>query len=456
MNDAPPKPAKPRKRGIIKKFLPRTLFGRSLLILITPVLLTQVIVAFIFFDRHWGKMTSRLGYGIAGEIAVLSKMVEEEPDKKAVDRVLAFAAQNLDLLASFDKGAKIESEGNIVHGASVWEDMITQTMMRELDNQLLTPFSLSLDFQEKWFHVAVQLDKGVLNVSFPQRRLFSTSTYIFLLWMIGSSLVLLVIAIIFMRNQIRPIRKLAAAAERFGKGRDVATFKPEGAREVRQAAQAFIDMHRRIKRQVEQRTAMLAGVSHDLRTPLTRLKLQLAMLPDSSDMQSMRKDIQDMENMIGGYLDFVRGEGDEQAVLTDLSELLNACVASAGRQGIKVETDIERGIYLMLRPMAFERCLGNILGNAGRYASHAWLRARVHDGKVEITVEDDGPGIAADYYDDVFKPFYRLDSSRNADTGGVGLGLPIAMDIVHGHGGKIWLERSTKHGGLKVIIRLPL
>ncbi len=317
------------------------------------------------------------------------------------------------------------------------------------------PFTLDIDFQEKWVKVSVQINDGVLDITLPGRRLFSSSGYIFLLWVIGSSLLLLMIAVIFMRNQIRPIRKLAIAAERFGKGRDMLSFKPTGAREVRQAAEAFLDMHQRIRRQIEQRTAMLAGVSHDLRTPLTRLKLQLEMMESTPDIQAMKTDIQEMQTMLEGYLEFVRSESDEPVLYTNINLLLNKITDAAKRQNIAITKQSDEDINIMIRPMGFERCLNNLITNAGKYADHVWLFAAIEDKKLTIIVEDDGPGIPEDQYESVFKPFYRVDSSRNLKTGGVGLGLAISMDVVHAHGGKIWLDKSDK-GGLKVCIKLPL
>lgn len=274
--------------------------------------------------------------------------------------------------------------------------------------------------------------------------------------MIGASLILLAIAILFMRNQIRPIRRLAIAAERFGKGQGVPTgFKPEGAKEVRQAAQAFLDMHERIRRQMEQRTTMLAGISHDLRTPLTRMKLQTAMMGDSPDVDALKTDIQDMERMIAAYLDFVRGEGEEQNEYCDLHEILQRVVMNAKRQEIEIEFDVKGDLSLSVRPVAFERCLNNIISNAKKYAnSRVWIAARRLHEIIEITVDDDGKGVPEEKMNDVFRPFYRVEASRNL-TGGVGLGLPIAQDIVHSHGGKIWLEKSNR-GGLRVVIHLPV
>ncbi|GJL85364.1 MAG: ATPase [Micavibrio sp.] len=440
----------------IKRLLPKTLFARSLLILVMPVLLIQLITTFVFFDRHWNRMTSRLAFAVSGEIATIALQIENDPSPENVRNISSYTASSLDLLIGFDKGAILEIDPVDNKGA-VWGSMVAETLDNEIRNHMDRPFLLDADFEEKWMEVTIQLENGVLSVSLPQRRLFSSSSYIFLIWMIVVSIILLAIAVLFMRNQIRPIRRLAIAAERFGKGRDVHAYKLEGASEVRQAGQAFLDMRKRIQRQITQRTEMLAGVSHDLRTPLTRMKLQLAMLGDSPDVDAMKNDLSEMERMIEGYLEFVRGEGGEQVSMVNLADLLQKVAVSSKRQGRDLTLAGSEDINMMLRPMAFERCLTNLVNNAGKYADHVWIAARnIEDGgKIEITVDDNGPGIPEDKYEDVFKPFYRVDSSRNVATGGVGLGLPIAMDIVHSHGGKIWLEKSGQ-GGLRVTIHLPV
>lgn len=442
-------------RRHLKKVLPRTLFGRSLLILVIPVLLIQIITTFVFFDRHWNKMTDRLAFAVAGEIAIIADQIEQGVSEDAIKKMSGYAAQSLHLLVSYEQdGVWKEQE---TKEAGRHSSSLEKVLAKAIEFQVRRPFRIEVDLQEKWIAIAIALDNGVLYVSSPQRRLFSSSGYIFLLWMIGASLVLLAIAILFMRNQIRPIRRLAVAAERFGKGQGVpAGFKPEGAREVRQAAQAFLDMHDRIRRQMEQRTTMLAGISHDLRTPLTRMKLQTAMMGDSPDVDALKTDILDMERMIAAYLDFVRGEGEEQNEYSDLAEILRRVVMNAKRQEIDTELDVKGDLSLSVRPVAFERCLNNIISNAKKYAnSRVWIAARRLHEIIEITVDDDGKGVPEEKMGEVFKPFYRVESSRNPMTGGVGLGLPIAQDIVHSHGGEIWLEKSNR-GGLRVVIHLPI
>lgn len=441
----------------IKKFLPRTIFGRSLLIMIMPVLLLQAITTYIFFDNHWAKMTSRLSFAVAGEIAIMAEVIEGPEGIAQIDGLSRYAAQHLDLLISYTPGETIAAnmpERNDV-GWRRW--VIIQSLSRELGNKVRRPFALTVEGEEKWVDVRVQLDDGVLLVSLPQRRLFSSSSYIVILWMVGSSVILLSIAILFMRNQLRPMRRLAVVAERFGRGLDVPTsFKPEGAREVRQAAQAFLDMHERVKRQITQRAAMLAGVSHDLRTPLTRMRLQVAMLPEGPDAEALKQDIVDMELMITAYLDFAKGESGEQPVRSDLRQMLERIAAGMKRQGADIQLEMEHELSLQLRPVAFERGLTNIVANARKYALHIWISARhIDDGAhVEILVDDDGPGIPPELREEVFKPFVRVEPSRNVATGGVGLGLPIARDVVHAHGGQIWLEESPR-GGVRAVIHLP-
>jgi two-component system osmolarity sensor histidine kinase EnvZ len=438
-------------KSFIKNILPRTLFGRSLLILITPVLLIQIITTFVFFDNHWDKITRRLAYAVAGEIAIISDQIEKDASEENIKTIAGYVAGNLNLLMSFKNEATLPNIND-----NEINSVVAKTLAAELKSKVRRPYLINVDIQEKWIEVIIQLENGVLLVSLPQRRLFSSSGYIFILWVISSSIILLAIAILFMRNQIRPIRRLAVAAERIGKGRDIpSSFKPEGAYEIRQASRAFLDMHHRIRRQIQQRTAMLAGVSHDLRTPLTRMKLQAEILGNSSDIDALKSDINDMEHMIEAYLDFAKGEGSEKPESSNIASMMGSIISQAKRQGANIHLSCDESINIQLRPLAFKRCISNLISNARKYANTIWVDVSKMEKSIQVIVEDDGPGIKKELYDEVFKPFVRGEPSRNKTTGGVGLGLPIAQDIVHAHGGQIWLERSNK-GGLKVVIQLPL
>jgi two-component system osmolarity sensor histidine kinase EnvZ len=304
------------------------------------------------------------------------------------------------------------------------------------------------------FQVEVPVNGGVLSAIVPRKRLTTPTTYIFILWMIGSSLVLLVVAAIFLRNQVKSLRRLAAAADGFGKGRPVAFSKIEGALEVRQAAAAFIQMRDRIQRQIRQRTEMLAGVSHDLRTPLTRMKLELELLGDNPIVAELKSDVVEMERLVQLYLDFARGEGTETPVETDIAPLIEDLAATQRRQGTQLSLDQPAELVVPIRPNALRRCLGNLIANGARYGTHVWLTSRSVDDGVDILVDDDGPGIPLNERDHVFQPFIRLDSSRNPSTGGIGLGLTIARDVARSHGGDVRLETSPQ-GGLRARVHLP-
>lgn len=441
----------------LKPYLPRSLMGRSLLILIMPVLLIQVFSTFMFFDRHWNRLADRLAYAVAGEIGLIEKraLALEVLNAETMQAFATIAQRHLQLLISYEPDTILQE----VDYKGVGFDrrsFIYKTLTRALSDQLDNEYTVNVDGKEKWVEVAIQFPDGVLYVATPERRLFSSSSYIFVLWMIGSSVVLLTIAILFMRNQIRPIRRLAIAAERLGRGEEMSSrFKPEGAREIRQAGRAFIEMSDRIRRQIEQRAAMLAGISHDLRTPLTRMKLEVSMLGNEDEIKALQKDIHDMERMINAYLEFTRDEGGEETERVDITYMLTELAANIRREGLEAHTDIEKLYMLRVRPLAFQRCLNNLASNARKYgAENVWISTEVAEKHLYIHLDDDGPGIADDKLDEVFKPFYRIDPSRNPETGGVGLGLPIVQDIIHRHGGRVVLGKSPQ-GGLRATIVMP-
>jgi two-component system osmolarity sensor histidine kinase EnvZ len=294
----------------------------------------------------------------------------------------------------------------------------------------------------------------VLRVFVRRSQAYASNTHIFLIWMVGTSLVLLMIAVPFLRNQIRPILTLAEAAESFGKGRPMPDFRPRGAEEVRRAGVAFVQMRERIERQIEQRTAMLTGVSHDLRTILTRFKLQLALTGSKAGAEALNQDVEDMQSMLEGYLAFARGEMTEDAGRVDLQACFDKLGEEARLRKRKLTAVISGSHEVVVRPNAFTRLISNIVSNAFRYARTIEINAEHGDGMLVMTIDDDGPGIPAEKREHVFKPFVRLDEARNLDASGTGLGLSIARDIARSHGGDIALEDSPL-GGLRAIIKVP-
>ncbi|KPF84506.1 ATPase [alpha proteobacterium AAP38] len=433
--------------------VPATLFARSMLIMMTPVVLAQAIATFVFYDRHWDTMTNRLANSVAGEIALVIEQLSRDGDEKAREETLSMAARHTDILFTWTGGEVLDDPPARLYSG------LEETLGQALDDRVRRPWRINSNVAHKWIEIRVQMPDGVLSVLSPERRLYSFTSYLFIIWMLGSSLVLFSIATLFMRNQIRPIRRLAVAADAFGKGRDISDFRPEGAVEVRQAAHAFLLMRDRIRRQIAQRTEMLAGVSHDLRTPLTRMKLQLAMMPDMAEVEEIKADVAEMQVMIDGYLSFARGDGEEEERQVDLSLLLAEIAGNARREGARLTLDpmVTQGeaVVLPLRLLSLRRCLTNLIGNAARYGRHVWLSLERRGNFVEILIDDDGPGIPEDQRDAVFRPFHRLEPSRNQKTGGVGLGLTIARDIARRHGGDILL-RDSPQKGLRAVVRLPL
>jgi len=387
---------------------------------------------------------------VAGDIAAVIEAMQIDPSPAHYARIFGIAQNKMQMKIVFRPDARLPDSPILIR-----HNLVDEKLSAALASFVGRKFLIDTRSREKEVEVQVQLDDGVLHVELPRRRLFSSTTYVFILWMVGTSLILFAVATVFMRKQVRPIRRLADAAEAFGKGRDVPDFRPEGATEVKQAAGAFVVMRDRIKRQIAQRTEMLAGVSHDLRTPLTRMKLELALLGDSPDAEGLKADVAEMERMLNGYLAFARGEGTEQTVDTDLTALIEDVVGNARREGASVELTAEPQMVVPLRPDAFRRCLSNLVANAQRYARRVAVAAVRRGGAIEITVDDDGPGVPPERREDVFRPFFRLDPSRNPETGGIGLGLTIARDVARSHGGDLTLDESP-FGGLRARVRLPV
>jgi len=436
---------------VIKRFLPKSLLGRSILIIVIPLILLQLVSAFVFYESHWNKVSQALARGVVGDIAAVIDLLAQNKTTEGREAVLELAATRFALEAQVLEGEVLLNSKNNNIGVGVVESVLFNLMKESINK----PFKIDANRINKHVVILVQLPIGILEVILNRKRIFSSTTYIFVLWMVGTAMILFGVATTFMRNQVRPIRRLAAAADDFGKGRDTPKFKPEGASEVRQAASAFISMRDRIQRQISQRTDMLAGVSHDLRTPLTRMKLELEMKFGENEIKDLKEDILEMEHMLEAYLAFARGDGDEVPKLSDLSAMIEDIVRQIKRKGAAVDFHTEGRIQVFVKPNALKRCVSNLLENANRYAEHVSVKIGKRGDAAEITVDDDGSGILEKFHEDVFKPFYRIESSRNSETGGVGLGLSIARDIVRGHGGDIYLSDSPA-GGLRARLILPL
>jgi two-component system osmolarity sensor histidine kinase EnvZ len=429
--------------------LPRTLLGRSLLIILIPLVIVQAVALMIFYGSHLDLISRRLSGAVASEIAYAVDMMRHFPGEENATWIKAQAQRRFFLKINIRENAVLPHVPRVNILGPMDEDLA-----HALREKLRLPFITDWTSDPRNVFIQLQLPEGVLEVEVPRKRLYASTIYVFVLWLVGSSLLLFAIAALFMRNQVRAIRRLAAAAEAFGMGRDTGgPIKPEGATEVRQAAAAFNRMQERIRRFLAQRVEMLAGVSHDLRTPLTRLRLALEMMPareeTAQDLSEMKADVEEMERMVGGYLAFARGESAEQAKPVDIGVVLEEVAAGARRTGAQVTVDAPAALTLSLRAGAVRRAITNLVDNAMRHARHVTLAAARHGRSVLVTVDDDGPGIPPDRRESVFRPF------ESSAAGGTGLGLTIARDIVRAHGGEIVLEDSPL-GGLRARIRLPV
>jgi two-component system osmolarity sensor histidine kinase EnvZ len=428
--------------------LPKGLYARSLIIIIAPVVLLQSVVAYTFMERHWQLVTRRLSSAVTADIAALIDIYESYPQDRNAATLSRIAAERLKLDVDILQDAELPQAG-----PKPFFSILDQALTDELSRQISRPYWTDTVGRSSFIEIRVKLDNGVMRVIARRSQAYASNSHIFLVWMMVSSLVLLGVAVLFLRNQIRPILRLADAAESFGKGRDV-DFRPRGAREVRQAGHAFIEMKRRVERTIEQRTTMLNGVSHDLRTILTRFRLSLALLPQTPEVEDLKRDVDEMGRMLEGYLAFARGDTGEPAVTTDLRALLEELQSDAERQGHATSLDIVGDPMITVRPDAFRRLLFNLVANAARHGDRIAISANHETRWLVVHVDDDGPGIAPEHREEVFKPFVRLDEARNQDEGGSGLGLAIARDVARTHGGDIVLGDSPL-GGLRATVRLP-
>ncbi|WP_244628098.1 ATP-binding protein [Stappia taiwanensis] len=431
--------------------MPKGLFARTLLIIVVPIAIMQAVLGFVFLERHYELVTRRLSEAVVRDVALLVDMLGTYPQEEDFDTFTRMARQDLDLSV-----AVLPLEPLPPPRPKPFFDILDRYLSEQIGKRIGRPFWIDTVGRSSFIEIRIRLDRNVLRVIARRNQAYASNSHIFIVWMLSTSLVLIVIALIFLRNQIRPVERLATAAESFGMGRPIDDFRPSGALEVRRAAQAFIEMRRRIERQMEQRTAMLAGVSHDLRTILTRFRLQLALFPDSDEVRALRHDVAEMNTMLADYLAFARGDGDEKAQVTDIALLFEELEAEAEILNAQVSSSFQGAPEVTLKPIAFKRCLTNLVSNAARHGSTVRIDGRHAEGWLTVTIEDDGPGIAEDERENVFRPFYRLDQARNQDAGGSGLGLAIARDIARAHGGDIVLDDSVDLGGLKVRVRIPV
>ena len=437
-----------RLNGMIKRVLPRSLLGRSLLMILLPLILLQAVALQIFYGSHLDIVSRRLSAAVAAEIAYTIDLLRQFPDPDDRAQILRRAAREFDLEAMIEPDATLPHTKQVNILGPMDDDLAAA-----LAENVRLPFSADWTSDPQSVVIRIQLPDGVLDVKAPRKRLYTGTIYLFVIWLVGTASLVFVIAAMFMRNQVRAIRRLAAAAEAFGMGRDIGPIRPEGATEVRKAATAFNRMQERIRRFLAQRTEMLAGVSHDLRTPLTRLRLALEMMPRNEDTRQdiagMMEDADEMDRMIDGYLAFARGEGSEQAEPVNLSAVLEEVAAGARRAGADVAVEAPPVLTLLLRADAVRRAITNLVDNARRHAHRVALAAIQQGRNVLVTVDDDGPGIPPERRESVFRPF------ESGSAGGTGLGLTIARDIIRAHGGEIMLEQSPL-GGLRARIRLPV
>ena len=427
-----------------KDILPKGLYSRSLLIIIVPVVVLQGILTFVFLDRHWQLVTRKLSSAVASEIATFVDVAPSLGLNKVVELSKKF----------YDAEVNYIPNQKLINNIPKPINLVENTLSKELSKIMTDNFWVDAHTYEKRVIVQIEKEGGIYEFTIPRRNVYATNSHIFLVWMVISSLLLVSVAVIFMRQQIKPIEKLSKAAQQFGLGKKMENFKPSGATEVRRAAEAYLKMQERIERFIEQRTLMLAGVSHDLRTPLTRLKLQLEMLSDDKTNIELLSDVNEMQKMLENYLDFAEDVTREKAIKTDLKQMIKEIINSESIENKVIEFNVknDKPIFFECRAIAMKRCITNLLNNACSYGDDIKVALEKKKDVIDISIEDNGPGIDKTDYDKAIKPFIRLDSSRNQNIPGSGLGLSISQDITSNHGGKLIMSRSNL-GGLKVQLK---
>ncbi len=435
------------------KIFPNTLFFRTMLLIFIPLITVQIVSVVAFFNGNWEKVGRRLSDNLSNNIALAVETTTKNPNM--LDEIIDIYQNNYKIkmeLITKENELSVKTNTHYGNDYKIVTGFLEKSLHEKFPNAMTSTY---LANGRDDVIVLVETTNGLYRFTASTKNIFSTSIFGFVAWMVGTSLLLFIVATLFLRIQVRSIATLAQVAEDFGKGINT-PFKPYGSQEVRKAGLAFIKMKERIQKQISERTQMLAGVSHDLRTPLTRMRLQLAMLPENEENKEFIEDISEMEKMLDGYLAFVSGEGTEKNTFVDMNELILSIINKFRNTKAMIRYSTNDQVSAIQgREQALKRAVTNIISNAFNYGKTIAVALESNNNKLEITVDDDGPGIPKDKREDVFKAFYRIDESRNKETGGVGLGLSIARDIILSHGGKIELLDS-KLGGLRVLISIPL
>ena len=430
---------------MIKKFLPQTLLGRSIMILVVPLIILQLIITVIFYNRHWDTITRHRTIDFVKDITLVVESFEKNKSIENQKWTLNNVSEKLQLQTFYKKNVTLNLEQHELKPTK-----LKKYLLENLD-PLNKKFNLDINDKKKIITVMVELDEGVLEFRASKKRIYSSTTYIFILWMISASIILFIVALLFLKNQIKPIRKLAIAVDRFGKGKNIGNFKPSGAREVRRVSNAFKIMKERIENSISQRNRMFSSISHDIRTILTRMKLNLEL--HKLDKGGLKKDLVEMEQMVEEYLKYAKGEEKEKIQKVNIISLINLIKKRYSKKNIYFNNG--KKINISVRLNSIKRCINNLLSNSLKFSKNIKITCNKKNNYVEIIIDDDGPGIPEKERKKVLQPFYRVEDSRNRDTGGIGLGITIAADIINNHGGNFFLDKSPL-GGLRAKIYLPI
>ena len=430
---------------MIKKYLPQTLLGRSILILVVPLIILQLIITVIFYNRHWDTITRHRSIDFVKDITLVVESFEKNKSIENREWTLNSVSEKLQLKTVYEKNKKLNLD-NYTHKGNRLEEYLSNKFI-----PLNKKFTLNINDKKKLITVFVEVDDGILEFKANKKRIFSSTTYIFILWMISASIILFIVALLFLKNQIKPIRKLAIAVDRFGKGKDIENFKPSGAKEVRRVSNAFKIMKNRIENSITQRNKMYSSISHDIRTILTRMKLNLEL--HKLNKSGLKKDLVEMEEMVEEYLKYAKGEKKEKIQKVNIVDVINSIKKRYSKKNIYLNN--LKKINISIRVNSIKRCINNLLSNSIKFSEKIEISCIKKKKFVEIIIDDDGPGIPKNQRKKVMEPFYRVEGSRNRDTGGVGLGITIAVDIINSHGGNLFLNESPM-GGLRAKIELPI